>query len=68
MLVPDLFENIGAGAVAALGLLASRQLQRFKENVAELKRRFDIEAAARISVDLFFQKFCLRLQLLPDLV
>ena len=39
MLVPDLFENIGAGAVTALGLLASRQLQRFKENVAELKRR-----------------------------
>ena len=68
MLVPDLFENIGAGAVAALGLLASRQLQRFKENIAELKRRLDIEAAARISVDLFFQKLRLCLQLLPGLV
>ena len=61
VLPAELFKHVRVRRPAGFRLLAVRQLQAFKEHLAELLGRVDVERPARFLVDVLLERFELRL-------
>ena len=66
VLPAELFKHVRIRRPAGFRLFAVRQLQAFKEHLAELLGRVDVERPARFLVDMLLERFELRLHLAAE--